>query len=63
YDGLQFSMFRMKEERLNRLNGALDRVRDKFGFNSLFAANTTVLKRNFEDNNYGYTLHTPSLSQ
>jgi DNA polymerase-4 len=63
HDGLQSSMFRMKEERLNQLNGALDRVRGKFGFNSLFAANTTVLKRNFKNNSYGYTLHTPSLSQ
>ncbi|MBE0433998.1 DNA polymerase IV [candidate division WOR-3 bacterium] len=63
YDGLRSSMFMLREERLNRLNGALDRVRGKFGFNSLFAANTTVLKKHFGNNNDGYTLHTPSLSQ
>jgi DNA polymerase-4 len=63
HDGLQPSMFRLKEERLNRLNSALDSVRNKFGFNSLFAANTIILKRNFEDTKNGYTLHTPSLSQ
>jgi DNA polymerase-4 len=62
-DGLQPSMFKLKEERINRLNNALDRVRNKFGFNSLFAANTAILKRNFEDTKHGYTLHTPSLSQ
>ncbi|MDH4211756.1 MAG: DNA polymerase IV [candidate division WOR-3 bacterium] len=63
YDGLQSSMFMLKEERLNRLNGALDRARNKFGFNTLFAANTTVLKKHFKDSDHGYTLHTPSLSQ
>ena len=63
HDGLQPSMFKLKEERINRLNNALDSVRNKFGFNSLFAANTIILKRNFEDTKHGYTLHTPSLSQ
>jgi DNA polymerase-4 len=63
HDGLQPSMFKLKEERLNHLNNALDSVRNKFGFNSLFVANTVILKRNFEDTKHGYTLHTPSLSQ
>ena len=63
HDGLQPSMFKLKEERINRLNSALDNVRNKYGFNSLFAANTIILKRNFEDTKHGYTLHTPSLSQ
>ena len=63
YDGLRSSLFMLREERLNRLNGAMDRVRGKFGFNSLFAANTAVLKQHFEDDDHGYTLHTPSLSQ
>jgi DNA polymerase-4 len=63
HDGLQPSIFKLKEERLHRLNNALDMVRNKFGFNSLFAANTIILKRNFEDTKHGYTLHTPSLSQ
>ena len=63
HDGLQPSMFKLKEERFNRLNNALDGVRNKFGFNSLFAANTIILKKNFQDTKHGYTLHTPSLSQ
>jgi len=45
YDGLQPSMFRVKEERLNRLNYALDRVRDKFGFNSLYPASTSIMHK------------------
>ena len=63
HDGLQPSMFKLKEERINRLNNALDSVRNKFGFNSLFAGTTVILKRKFEDTKHGYTLHTPSLSQ
>lgn len=63
YDGLQPSLFTVKEERLNRLNYALDKTRDRFGFNSIFPANTIVLKRYFKEAENGYTLHTPSLSQ
>lgn len=63
YDGLRSSMFMLREERFDRLNGALDRVRSRYGFNSLFAANTAVLKKYFKNNGHGYTLHTPSLSQ
>ena len=44
YDGLQPSMFEKKQRRLNQLNFALDRVRDKFGFNSLYPANTSIIK-------------------
>ncbi len=63
YDGLQPSLFTAKEERLNRLNYALDKTRDRFGFNSVFPANTIILKRYFKEAENGYTLHTPSLSQ
>ncbi len=63
YDGLQPSLFGVREERLNRLNCAVDRARNKYGFNVLFPANTVVLKRHFKKAQNGYTLHTPSLSQ
>jgi DNA polymerase-4 len=63
YDRMQPSMFAVKEERLNRLNYALDRIRDKFGFNSLSLATTFVMKKHFGETEDGYTLHTPSLSQ
>ena len=45
YDGLQPFMFRVKEERLNRLNYALDKIRDKFGFNSLYPASTSIMHK------------------
>jgi DNA polymerase-4 len=63
YDRMQPSMFAVKEDRLNHLNYALDKVRNKFGFNSLFPATTFVMKKHFGETEDGYTLHTPSLSQ
>lgn len=45
YDGLQPSIFDMKERQLNQLNCALDRVRDKFGFNSLYPASTSIMHK------------------
>ncbi|MGB3341050.1 MAG: DNA polymerase IV [bacterium] len=45
YDGLQPSMFEIKQRRLNQLNFALDRVRDKFGFSSLYPANTSIMHK------------------
>ncbi len=44
YDGLQPSMFEIKQQRLNQLNFALDQVRDKFGFSSLYPANTNIIR-------------------
>ena len=44
YDGLQPLIFDIKQRRLNQLNYALDRVRDKFGFNSLYPANTITIR-------------------
>ena len=45
YDGQQPSMFTVKEERLNRLNRALDRAREKLGSDCLFSANAYILKK------------------
>jgi DNA polymerase-4 len=44
YDTLQPSIFKVQEERLNRLNYALDKARVKFGFNCLFPARAFILK-------------------
>ncbi|OGC40688.1 hypothetical protein A2Y85_08170 [candidate division WOR-3 bacterium RBG_13_43_14] len=63
HDGMQPSIFKLEEERLKRLNNAMDRARDKFGFGCLTAAKTHILKKQFRSNKNGYTLHTPSLSQ
>jgi DNA polymerase-4 len=43
YDGLQPSIFEIEQRRLNQLNFALDKVRDKFGFSSLYPANTNII--------------------
>lgn len=50
YDGLQPSMFEIKQRRLNQLNFALDRVRDKFGFSSLYPANTSIMHKSQNPN-------------
>jgi DNA polymerase-4 len=63
YDGMQPSIFTAREERIDQFNHALDWVREKFGFNSLFPANAIVMKEHFRENGDGYTLHTPSLSR
>ena len=48
YDGLQPSMFLAKEDRLSQLNYALDKTREKFGFDCLLTANTSNLKEHFK---------------
>ena len=53
HDGLQPFMFKVKEERLNQLNYALDKVRDKFGFDSLYPASTISLKKRHCYSSYG----------
>lgn len=62
-DALQPSMFQVRENRLNRLNHALDQARYKFGFNSISPAHVYTLKGFFENTDHGYKLHTPALSQ
>ncbi len=53
HDGLQPFMFKVKEERLNQLNYALDRARLRFGFNCLFPASTLSLKKRHCYSSYG----------
>jgi DNA polymerase-4 len=44
HDGLQPSLFAVQMNRLNRLNAALDNVRNKFGFSSLSPAQVFSIK-------------------
>jgi DNA polymerase-4 len=46
-DGLQPSLFRVREERLNRLNYALDKTRERFGTDSVFPASTITFKKDY----------------
>ena len=50
----------LKKEKLNK---KIDIVRYKFGFTSLYPANTMLLKTNYRMEKHGYILHAPSLSQ
>ena len=52
-----------EEERLKRLDLGVDRVRDRFGFSSLFWAKERLVGLNYKKRRDGYQLHTPSLSQ
>ncbi len=59
----QKTLFDKKTEKLKLLNSALDRIRKRFGFSSVFSARVLRLKDHYQENTDGYILHTPSLSQ
>ena len=46
-----------------RLNEKVDIVRYRFGFTSIYPANTMILKTKYRMEKHGYILHAPSLSQ
>jgi len=52
--------FREKEKSLNQ---TIDHIRRRFGFTAILPAKTLLLQSNYEMDNHGYILHTPSLSQ
>jgi len=47
----------------NDVNKSADKVRNNFGFTSLFPARTLVLKTKYRMEKHGYILRTPALSQ
>jgi len=51
------------ESKKERLNKKIDTVRYKFGFTSVYPANTMPLKTKYRMEKHGYILHAPSLSQ
>jgi len=59
----QLSMLDGRSERLARLDGAVDRIRDKYGFSAVTTGRTLKLKDIFSKGDDGYTLNTPSLSR
>jgi DNA polymerase-4 len=63
HPGRQLSMLDGSAERLERLNRAVDRIRQKYGFTAIQQGRTLLLKDLFPEDGKGYTLHTPSLSQ
>jgi len=59
----QLDMLDLSAPRLERLNKAIDRIRQKYGFTAIQTGRTLLLKDLFAANEDGYTLHTPSLSR
>jgi DNA polymerase-4 len=61
--GRQLDMLNMSDMRLEKLNVAIDRIRQKYGFTAIQTGRTLLLKDVFPKNDGGYTLQTPSLSR
>jgi DNA polymerase-4 len=61
--GQQLDMLDPSGQRLERLNRAIDRIRNKYGFTAIQTGRTLKLKDIFPESDNGYTLHTPSLSR
>ena len=61
--GRQPDMLDSSGQRLEQLNKAIDRIRNKYGFSAIQTGRTLLLKDIFPETDNGYTLHTPSLSR
>jgi DNA polymerase-4 len=62
-EGRQLNMFDPWAERQERLNGAIDRIRGKYGFVAVEVGRTLPLREMFPIENGRYCLETPSLSR
>lgn len=61
--GRQLDMFGSSSIRLEKLNKAIDRIRQKYGFTAIQTGRTLLLKDIFPSDDKGYKLPTPSLSR
>lgn len=61
--GQQLSLLDNSTQRLAKLDKAVDRIREKYGFGAIQTGRTMKLKDLFEENERGYNLHTPGLSR
>ena len=61
--GRQLDMLDSSAQRLEQLNKAIDRIRQKYGFSAIKTGRTLPLKDIFPETGEGYTLYTPSLSR
>ena len=61
--GRQLDMLDASDMRLKKLDMAIDRIRQKYGFTAIQTGRTLLLKDIFPANDEGYTLQTPSLSR
>jgi DNA polymerase-4 len=61
--GQQLSLLDNSDTRLAKLDKAVDRIREKYGFGAIQTGRTMKLKELFGENEHGYNLHTPGLSR
>ena len=61
--GRQLNMLDATAAKLDGLNKAVDKIRQKYGFTSIQTGRTMRLRDIFPEDKRGYTLHTPSLSR
>ncbi len=61
--GKQLEMLDSSTQRQERLNKAIDGIRQKYGFTAIQTGRTMKLKDIFPESDDGYTLQTPSLSR
>jgi DNA polymerase-4 len=61
--GQQLSLLDNSAPRMSKLDKAVDRIREKYGFGAIQTGRTMKLRELFEENERGYSLHTPSLSR
>lgn len=59
----QLSLLEITDRRLEKLNRAIDRIRDKYGFTAIQTGRTLRLKDIFPEHGGDYTLPTPSLAR
>ena len=59
----QLDMLDASDMRLEKLNSAIDRIRQKYGFTAIQTGRTWLLKDILTANDEGYILPTPSLSR
>lgn len=60
--GQQLHLWDSSAEKADRLNRAIDKLRNKYGFATIQTGQTIHLKGKYSPNKDGYLLHTPSLS-
>ena len=59
---LQGQLF-SQEDRLDSLDEAIDRIRQKFGFTAILPADTLRLRKKYRMEKSGYVLHSPALTR
>jgi DNA polymerase-4 len=61
--GQQLSLLDNSTLRMAKMDKAVDRIREKYGFGAIQTGRTMKLRELFEENERGYSLHTPGLSR